>query len=266
MTAHRAEHDTQGRSDMPSVGKYLYALVEDSTPPSGLTGVDGATVTTIAAGSVAAVVSDCAAGRLRPERRKLAAHFDVLKALMKDRTILPMAFGLVADDDKQVRAILTQNRSTFAAQLRRFQGKVEMDLKLTWDVPNIFEFFVATQPELRAMRDKVFAHGRPTQDRMMDLGRFFESTLDEVRMIHRIALLRAITPNVAEVKELKPKAESEIVNLAILVESGSRTQFEAGVNVAAGAFGEDIVFELTGPFPPHNFVEMRLAFDSPDEE
>lgn len=251
---------------MPRSGKYLYAVVDDVPLPTGLTGVDGAAVSTIATGPVAAVVSDCPNSRLRPERRKLAAHFDVLKALMKDRTILPMAFGLVADDDDQVRDILSYNQDTFVTQLQRLQGKAEMGLRLTWDVPNIFEFFVATQPELKALRDEVFANGRPSQDQLMDLGRFFENTLDEVRMVNRIALTQAITPHSVEIKELKPRTEREIVNLAVLIEAGLRVPFEAGVNEAAGRFGEEVVFELTGPFPPHNFVELRLNLDASDQD
>lgn len=246
------------------VGKYLYAVIDDAPPPA-LTGIDGAAVSTITDGPVAAVVSDCSCGRLRPERRKLVAHFDVLKSLMKDRAILPMAFGLVAEDDEQVRGILAHNRDTFAAQLRRFQGKLEMGLRLLWDVPNIFEFFVATQPELKALRDEVFARGRPSQDQLMDLGRFFETTLDEVRMVNRVTLTQAIAPYASEIKELKPKAEKEIVNLAVLVDAGLREQFEAAVADAADRFSQEVVFELTGPFPPHNFVELRLNFGDPDD-
>ena len=35
-----------------------------------------------------------------------------------------------------------------------------MGLRVTWDVPNIFEYFVNTHAELRAARDRLLSNGR----------------------------------------------------------------------------------------------------------
>jgi len=35
-----------------------------------------------------------------------------------------------------------RNRRAFEEQLERVTGKVEMGLRVAWDVPNIFEYFV----------------------------------------------------------------------------------------------------------------------------
>ena len=102
-------------------------------------------------GPIAAVVSDLPDKKVRPERRRLAAHHEVLRRLMADHTVLPMAFGLIADGPESVHRILRLNRDVFDEQLERLRGKVEMGLRVNWDVPNIFEYIVASHPELAAL-------------------------------------------------------------------------------------------------------------------
>ena len=40
-----------------------------------------------------------------------------------------------------------------------------MGLRVSWDVPNIFEYFVNTHPDLRAARDRFLGlHQNPSQE------------------------------------------------------------------------------------------------------
>src|SRR3989304_4912851 len=144
----------------------------------GPIGLDGGTVYAITNGRVSAVVSDVPE-KIRPERRQLAAHQEVLKRLMLDATaVLPVAFGVVADNPAAIRRILSGNQKPSLEQLRRVAGRVEMGLRVTWDVPNIFEYFVQTHPELRAARDQFFAGNRqPPQDDKIEVGRLFDRPL-----------------------------------------------------------------------------------------
>jgi hypothetical protein len=154
------EHSSNGN------GRYLYAIVAGSeTRNYGPIGMGDSTVYTISEGGVAAVVSDVPDQKMRPERRHLAAHQSVLKKVMEDGTPLPMSFGIVADDPQAVRRILSDNQQNFLEQLDRMAGKVEMGLRVTWDVPNIFDYFVQTHSDLRAARDQFFGtHREPTQE------------------------------------------------------------------------------------------------------
>ncbi len=112
----------------------------------GLLGIDGGAVYGLSDGHVQAVVSDVANTRIRPERRNLAAHQQVISRLMEETTPLPMSFGIIADGPRAVRKILSLNRRAFLQQLAKVAGKVEMGLRVTWDVPNIIEYFVLTHP------------------------------------------------------------------------------------------------------------------------
>ena len=117
-------------------------------------GIDRRQLYSISTGHIAAMVSDVAGENVRPERARLAAHHEVLKKLMADSTPLPMSFGVVADSPAAVRRMLSRNQQVLLDQLEHVAGKVEMGLRVTWDVPNIFEYFVNTHPELRVARDR----------------------------------------------------------------------------------------------------------------
>ena len=125
----------------------MYAVIDDDTDqkPLDVVGLDGGRVYTLSDGRHSAVVSDISNGRIRPERRRVAAHHGVLKGLLATQSVLPMSFGMIADSPDAVRRILKLNRAAFAAQLRRVRGKVEMGTRVFWDKSNIYEYFVTKQ-------------------------------------------------------------------------------------------------------------------------
>jgi hypothetical protein len=111
-------------------------------------GVGGANVEFIAEGSLAAVVSQLGTEKVRPQRANLAAHHRILHDLAEQRPVLPVAFGTITGDEEQLRRVLRRNREALAGLLERLRGKVEMGLKVYWDLPNVFEYFVAIKIKL----------------------------------------------------------------------------------------------------------------------
>lgn len=251
---HRKEEAVQGR--------YLYAVVGSSAPKNlGEIGINGSLAYTIAHGPVAAVVSDVPNQKIRPERRHLAAHQEVLKRLLEHGAMLPMSFGIIADGAKAIQRILSRNQAPLAKQLQRVAGKEEMGLRVTWDVPNIFDFFVTTHAELRLMRDHVFGgHREPSQESKIEIGRLFDRLLNEDREEYTDRVEEILSRYCYEIKQHKPRNEREVMNLACLVgrEPEAQAKFEAGVFEAAGLFDFNFAFDYSGPWPPASFVEIDL--------
>jgi len=234
--------------------KYLYAIAaggEDRT--FEVQGIDGSAVYSVSKDGVAAVVSDCSREKIRPERAHLAAHKDVLKRLMQDSTVLPMAFGMIADDVGEVRRMLSRNKSLFQKQLDYVAGHIEMGLRVTWDVPNIFEYFVDQHAELRAARDRLIR-----QDDKLELGRLFDRLLNEVRETHYEKLVEALDPCCTEIKHSPARNLNEVLNLNCLVARDGQKRLEDAVFAAAALFDNNYALDLNGPWAPHNFVEMQL--------
>jgi len=239
---------------------YLYAVAPTSNGRRfGAIGLEGGMVYSITHGRVSAVVSDVPE-KIRPERRQLAAHQEVLKRLLAETTaILPVVFGIVANSPEAIRRILSRNQKSFLEQLRRVAGRVEMGLRITWDVPNIFEYFVQTHSELRAARDHLFGgHREPTQDDKIEVGRLFDRLLREEREAHTERVVEVLTSKCVEIKRNQPRNEREVVNLACLVRRDGQAEFEAGVFEAAQLFDSSYAFDYNGPWAPHNFTDLAL--------
>ncbi|WP_295389008.1 GvpL/GvpF family gas vesicle protein [uncultured Thiodictyon sp.] len=250
----------QANTQTAAVGRYIYAIIPDQGRRSlGNIGLEDSEVYSMGDGRVAAVVSDLADGRIRPQRRNMAAHQEVLKQLLHDLTPLPAAFGLVADDDAAIARILKDNRAAFLDQLARVNDKIEMGLRVNWDVPNIFEYFVGGHPELRELRDDYFRDGANlTQDEMITLGRSFERLLEQDREAYTDQVEAVMRSCCREIKRNKCRTEKEIMNLACLVDRADVKRFEQAVLAAARPFDNNYAFDFNGPWAPHNFVEMDI--------
>ena len=239
---------------------YIYAIVAGGEPrayPS--LGIEGKDVYTITDGRATAVVSSLAASKIRPERANLRAHQAVLKCVMADTTPLPMAFGTIGASPDAIRKILVRNQHAFQEQLQRVAGKVEMGLRVTLDVPNIFEYFVNTHTELRLARDRLMsARHEFTQEEKIELGRTFDRLLHEDREDHTSKVERALAPLCVEFKANQCRNENEVINLACLVKRDAQEVFSAGVFAAANFFDNNFSFDYSGPWAPHNFVEIDL--------
>lgn len=247
-----------------SKGKYLYAVVEkngtcleDRLAALGPVGIEGSGISLIAVGDVAAVVSDVEGPRIRPQRRNLAAHQGVLKRLMEEKALLPISFGMIADSARAVEKFLSTHQTDLHEQLQRVVGKVEMGLHVRWDVPNIFEYFVNTHRELRSARDRLVRPGRDAnQEEMIELGRLFDRLLSEERSDLTERVEAVLSPSCAEIKPNNCRTETEVMNLVCLIERSKVDEFESRVFEAARFFDDHYAFDFSGPWAPHNFVQI----------
>jgi len=217
-------------------------------------------VFTLRTDSVAAVVSEYSLrSKILPLRKNLDPHHKVIREVMKTATIVPMTFGHVAKSEAEITKALRRNRDDIRAQLDRLDGKVEMDLKVKWDVDNIFEYVVGTDPELAAFRDEIFGRSSaPSQTEKLELGRMFEERLTQQREEQTdrvVELFRACT---SEVKVNPPRNEKAVMNLAFLVDRDRLKPFEECVYQVAGAFPAQYQFDFNGPWAPFNFVELDI--------
>lgn len=170
-----------------------------------------------------------------------------------------MSFGIIADGPREVRKILSLNRKVFLQQLERVAGKVEMGLRVTWDVPNIIEYFVLTHAELRAARDRFLGTRRyPSQEEKIELGRTFERILNEDREACAEKVEEILSICCAEIRRNRPGKEREALNLACLVKREETSEFESAVFKAAKLFDNNFAFDYNGPWAPYNFVQIDL--------
>ena len=240
---------------------YGISIAGTPTPSFAAKGLEGGPVYSVDANGLRAFVSDTMSSRVRPERRNIKAHQSVLNEAMSEVTVLPMRFGVIAKNGDAVRGLLAANQNAISEQLERVEGRVEMGLRVSWDVANIYEYFVANHPMLRDERDEVWTHGksRANRDRKIDLGRLYESLRSEERRASTDKVQEVLLDGYCEeIVENPPKRDNDVMNLACLVDKQAVEQFEKGVFEASKRFENVYLFDYTGPWAPHNFVTLDL--------
>ena len=241
-------------------GIYLYGITDARDGLAvAMPGIEGGEVKAIVADGIAAVVTRVSHPKIRAQRANLAVHHKLLHELAERQTVLPCAFGTVAAGEEQLRELLRSNHDELVDQLALLRGKVQMSLGVYWNTSNIFEFFVATNRELKEMRDRVFRPGRePSLKERLELGEWFKSLLEQCRERHTQQVIDALAPYCAEIRAIDVGAEQMIMKLVCLVHKDRQGRFEEGIQEAARKFDDRYTFKYSGPWAPFDFVDVKL--------
>lgn len=246
-------------------GLFVYGFVKATEDKSlDATGVEfngvAPPVHVIAHEGVGAVVSDYPVSmKVMPTRKNLDCHNRIIRGLLEKGAIIPMSFGQVVRGAPAIVKFVKQNQKGIRNELARLDNKVEMSLRVRWDVENIFDYFVRQDHELSEARDRIFLRpGTPSQQEKMELGRLFEEHLQEERTKHAEELAERFRTSTSSVKVNTPKGEKTVVDMVMLVDRTKVPQFEKEVYQVAEAYPNQFTFDFNGPWAPFSFVELQL--------
>ena len=254
------------RRRKPREGCYVYGVIESGQPIAtfGKSNIGGVSedVYAIPDGGLAAVVSRTPVFILDPTRDNVLAHERVTENVMKDHTIIPMSFGTVFRGDEDVREMLRSADAPLREALRQMAGKVEFGLKVTWDRDRIIEDLKREHDEIhRFHRELTRRHLQSTYFARIELGRMMEKALGELTAGYVHEIYDGLRTACVALRETRPIGEKMILNAAFLVLRKREAEFEAALKRTARKFQDRLHFKLTGPWPPYNFVEIRLKVE-----
>ena len=247
-----------------ATGFYVYAFLhacdQQAVSEAKLHGIEDAQVTVFSRGDVAIAVSPIVAKKIRPQRKFLAAHQEIVTHLSKHWSMLPVSFGLIADNIEQVHHILDSNRTILNEQIDRVDSHVEMTLAMKWTAENIPQYFVDRYQELADARAVIVA-GNANRDDQIEMGRMFESFLNQEREAHTDKFLQVLRPLTKEIDIQPIRQESDVMRLACLIHRDSEEVFSQAVFKAAELFSDEFAITFNGPWPPYSFVKLALSME-----
>lgn len=144
---------------MTAIGRYLYGII-----PCGemrrfdIQGIheQGREVYSIPYRDLAVVVSDSPYESYESTRRHMLAHTRVLEALMREYSVLPIRFGIVAPDVDTVREqLLARHYSDLRSQLDALRNCIELGLKVFWTAEDMLRRIADETPAIRVLRDSL---------------------------------------------------------------------------------------------------------------
>lgn len=246
-------------------GRYVYGIIEAKQPLSfGKMGIGGAgePVYTVNFQDIAAVVSKTSVYIFDPTRENALAHEHVIETVMKTHTIIPMSFGTVFRTDDDIREVLRSIFVSLKDVLKQMEGKLEFGLKVNWDRDRIIEELKDADEEIRQFHQEITRkHLQSTYFARMQLGRMIDKALSERAAQYVRDIYEALRNVCVASRDNKPIGDKMIMNAAFLVERDQEAEFDAAVNKIAKFYGELLNFKYTGPWPPYNFVNIRLKLE-----
>src|SRR5215207_10097238 len=164
-------------------GKYIYCIIETSEPrsfgPMGIGG-RGDEVITIRHKGLAAVVSNTPIVVYDPTRENVFAHEQVNEAVMREFTVLPMAFGALFRTEEDIIELMRGTYDALRDVLAKMEGKVEFGLKVNWDRDRVIGELEEESEEIRNLKEQITSRGSgSTYFARMQLGRLVETALAE---------------------------------------------------------------------------------------
>ncbi|POX50852.1 gas vesicle protein [Streptomyces sp. Ru71] len=239
---------------------YVYGIAAASHPklPEGMDGVGepARPVRILTAGELAAIVSDAPEG-LRPKRRDLLAHQNVLGEAGAAGCVLPMRFGSVAPDDDTVVSVLTERADHYKERLRALDGRVEYNVKANHVEEAVLHRVMAESPEIRSLAEANRRAGGGSYDDKLRLGEMVAAAVKAKEAEDATVLQRMLEP-VAEAVSAGPESSGWLANVSLLVDKDAADRFVAAVEQARKDLPQ-LEIRVNGPLPPYSFVDPGPA-------
>jgi len=246
-----------------SRGKYVYCIIDSADPfrfgPVGI-GADPSEVYTVHYKNLAAVVSDAPLEVLDSTRENVLAHERVNETVMREHTVIPMSFGTIFKTREDIVELLRSAAEAFGDVLDKMQNKLEFGLKVLWDRDQAIREVENEDEDISRLKKEISGQKGPTYFARMQYGRLIDSAL-QTRSEHYVADILEQLREVSVASRInKPIGDKMIMNAAFLISRDQEQAFDAKVKSIASKF-DKLTFKYTGPWPPYNFVNIRLKLE-----
>jgi hypothetical protein len=250
------------------LGKYVYCIVEtDGRLDLGPIGIGEGenSVYTVHYGDLGAVVSDTPLRLYDPTRENLLAHELVNETVMRDHTVIPMSFGTIFRTEADVVELLRSTGTAFSDVLSTIRGKIELGLKVVWDREKIVARLEEEDEAIGGLKEEIATVGTgSTYFARMQLGRLVEAALEQRATELVNAVYEALRPQSVATRSNKLIGDNMILNVAFLVERSREDAFDEAVKSLSRRYADLLTFKYTGPWPPYNFVNIKLKLERAD--
>jgi hypothetical protein len=254
---------TASAGDGPARGKYVYCVIRSSKPLQfGLSTIAGevGNVHTVNYKDLAAIVSDVPIGPLDSTRENVLAHEHVNETVMREHTVIPMSFGTIFKTREDALELLRSAHDAFDDVLSKMQNKLEFGLKVLWDRDAVISEIEEEDEDIRRLRNEIASQKGSTYFARMQYGRLLEAALQGRSERYVSGILAELRAAAVAARINKPIGDKMILNGAFLVSRDSEGAFDQCIKQVA-AQHENLTFKYTGPWPPYNFVNIRLKLE-----
>jgi hypothetical protein len=250
-----------------SSGVYVYCIIECAEPRTfGKIGIGGRgdDVYTVHFRDLAAVVSRAPLQVYDPTRENALTHEHVNEVVMIDNsfTPVPMSFGTLFKTEEDTVEFLKDTYDALRDVLQKMKDKLEFGLKVNWDRESVLAAVEQENEELRRLKAEIESNQQSsTYFARMQLGRLVEQALADKADAYVRDIYDGLRATAIASRPNKVIGDKMIMNAAFLVARSQSELFDAKVHEIGKRFEGKLTLRYTGPWPPYNFVTIRLQLE-----
>ena len=197
--------------------------------------------------------------------RKAVQHDNVIKAIMRETTVIPFKFATIFQSDKNVEKLLKEHASQFAKMLSRLDAREEWGMKIYCDSDKLKAVLEKEDEKIKEIdRDIISASNgkayllKKKKEELIDViltDRISEYTQDFFDRLNGRSVAGKI--NKLLPREVTQKKEQMVLNTSFLIDKKRINECDTLVASLKNKY-EQIGFEFawTGPWPPYNFCSI----------
>lgn len=242
-------------------GKYIYGIIGGSEERKfGRVGIGGQEVYAVCYRDVTAVISDLNIARLDVTRENALVHEGVLREVMESYAVIPMSFGTVAEDEKDVRKILKWTYGEAKDALKKIYRKVQIDVKASWDMNTILRDILNEDKDIQRLKEAIAAKPpNETYNDKIELGRAVKSALDRKKSTYIKEMHRVLSKLAEDSCANKLVDERMIMNTSFLVKEEREREFYDKVDGLEEKYGGKVEVISIGPLPAYDFARIEVG-------
>ena len=243
--------------------KYIYCIIRPASGgqktfgPLGIGGREDE-LHVVCLNDIAAVVSNSPLKKYPVCRENMLAHEKAIEEVMKEYTVLPVRFGVIAENDDKIKKILEKEYDKFKDLLNKMDNKKELGLKAIVN-EEIYQDILEKYEDIKRLKEKLATlPPEKTYYQRTKIGEMVEGALKKERENYKAAILNVLSPLAQEVKMNNSYWELMIINAAFLVEKSREIEFDRQVEELVKKYDHRVKFKYVGTIPPFNFVNLVI--------
>jgi hypothetical protein len=186
----------------------------------------------------------------------------VNETVMKEFTVIPMSFGTVFRTKEDVIEFLKHTADALHDVLEKMKDKIEFGLKVNWDPEIVLKEIEQENEGIRHLKEEIMSNRlSSTYFARMQLGRLVEQAMNDKSDVYVHEIYDCLRDNAIASRHNNPIGDKMILNAAFLVERDKAPAFDHSVQEIAKRYEGKLRFHYTGPWPPYNFVNIRLKLE-----
>lgn len=241
------------------LGKYIYGITKNSDRNQTLK-QDG--LSTVGYQDLSAVVADVEYKdyySLAKEEvvKILISHQQMIERIMKNLgTILPVKFGTMLKDEKEVNSVLEKGNSFLSGTLEMMKDKIEVDLVCFWNEEKAAQMAYQENKRIQKMQANLSKKGNVALEDKIALGKEIAKYLTSKREEISNHILEVLKKEAVKSCAHALVDVNMLLNKAFLVEKRNEEVFNRTLNRLNSKFADLINFRMVGPLPPYSFATV----------